>query len=569
MPLRLAGRIALVAAAPALFLAILEAALAVAGAPRDRYSLGPGSSLGRYWVPTGNGFERAISPKPGKPAFLRDKPRNGYRVFVLGESTVEGVPYGFGSFVEWLDVRMRAMLPARSVEVVNAGNRAWYASQIATLLDESLEHEPDLFVWAAGHNEFNPWNVHQLHEEMEAPALTAVKRAAWKLRTPNAIARIVPAGLLAKPPELLDRALDRELPCYGEERPLVERRFRETLDGAVGSAQRSHVPIVVCTMPRNVRTCPPNGSTFASALREDKSLRAQWDADYQTGVALLAGEKPSPEKAREAAAALRRAAAIDATPARLHFALGRALDVAGDAEGSRKEFLEALERDACPLRAQAWTETATREVARARGVPLVDLRKLFDDAGRDGVSGDELICDNVHPTLVGHERIADEVLRVLDRDLHLGLRWDLDVDRDRARDELGITQHEKRYVMRAECLSNFKLALQAGVESELCALARRVCAELLEADPHDWEIASALGLLEALAGDREKASARIHEALRESWRVRAWLAAAYRLEPPFQRALDAAGIDMAEVERNLTPHEREQFEAFVADSARR
>ncbi|HKD99763.1 MAG TPA: SGNH/GDSL hydrolase family protein, partial [Planctomycetota bacterium] len=403
-----------------LFLALVEVALAVAGvAPPPRYPPN-GTRAGlfdeiRFWVPVAPagaapGFARAfpalaLEPDPNpRPAFVRDKPPNGFRTFVLGESTVAGYPLG-KSFVDWVDVRLRAMLPDRSVEVVNAGNGGWYSAEVAALLHESLDHRPDLLVWAVGHNEVHPANLKNLREERDSSFAAIVKRIAWRLRTTRALARLIPRDARPAAADAADRSIG-ERPCYGDDLPALQARFRATVEDVVAAARARGVPIVLCTMPRNVRTYAPAASVFSPAVRDDGALRAQWEAAYSDGWAHLQGEA-SAAGARIALEELRRAAQIDNTPARLHFALGRAHELVGEMADARREFVAALDRDACPNRAQSWTEQATRDVARERNVPLLDIRALFDAAGAHGLTGAELLVDNVHPTFEGHERIAD------------------------------------------------------------------------------------------------------------------------------------------------------------------
>lgn len=118
---RIFTKIAIALAAPVLFLGACEAALAIAGfgAPHF-YGLPPGVST--YWIPFRNGagewvgyrraFPRAYSQYPeSRPLFAKEKPAGGFRVFTVGESTVEGSPYELGSFTDWLRVRMVHMMP--------------------------------------------------------------------------------------------------------------------------------------------------------------------------------------------------------------------------------------------------------------------------------------------------------------------------------------------------------------------------------------------------------------------------------------------------------------------------
>src|SRR5262245_60643404 len=94
-----------------------------------------------------------VPPDPQRE-FLADKPAGTYRIFVVGESSAEGSPYGPGlAFSGWLALRLAAEAPEVHWEVVNAafaGAQSW--SQLAVVQDIA-RHEPDLLVVYLGHNE--------------------------------------------------------------------------------------------------------------------------------------------------------------------------------------------------------------------------------------------------------------------------------------------------------------------------------------------------------------------------------------------------------------------------------
>jgi hypothetical protein len=65
-------------------------------------------------------FDKAVPPAPQRE-FPADKPPAAYRIFVIGESAAEGVPYGTGfAFSAWLARRLEAQAPDVQWEVVNA-----------------------------------------------------------------------------------------------------------------------------------------------------------------------------------------------------------------------------------------------------------------------------------------------------------------------------------------------------------------------------------------------------------------------------------------------------------------
>src|SRR5262245_45583645 len=97
-------------------------------------------------------FDKAVPPAPQRE-FPADKPSAAYRIFVIGESAAEGVPYGTGfAFSAWLARRLEAQAPDVQWEVVNAalaGAQSWSALMIVR---DIARWSPDLLVVYLGHN---------------------------------------------------------------------------------------------------------------------------------------------------------------------------------------------------------------------------------------------------------------------------------------------------------------------------------------------------------------------------------------------------------------------------------
>ncbi|HKE01767.1 MAG TPA: hypothetical protein VKE69_12200 [Planctomycetota bacterium] len=556
---RVRRKLALALLAPLGFLAAVEGIAWAAGVRTPRYvGLEP---VADYWVrydepgePAGytRAFPRNYKLYPEQlPLFVRDKPANGWRLFALGESSVQGLPWEVGCFSDRLRVRLAAMLPDRSIEVVNAGNAGWHAAEIRTLLRECLEHAPDALVWMVGHNESVPQNVLALRDEVESPFLSRLSRAALSLRTAELIRRIAPKPTKSARTVVFDRLVASEEPCLGPEFPLLQRRYREAVAGAVADARAAGVPILLCTMPRNAHDYAPSGSWFTPAVRDDPERRRKWTEAYDRGCGLL-----SAGKAQDALARFEEALAIDDAPAKLHFQLGRAHEALKEGAAARSAYVRALEQEACPMRARAWVEEAIRQVALETGAPLVDLERMFDSRGKLALAGSELIADNCHPNLEGHALIADALLDELERDVHLPLDRGRDLSTRETEDRLGVTAYRELHSTKDQALFDVRAVLQSGVPGELASRVRASCEKVLARDATDWEVMGALGLVDAIDGDRESAHRRITEAMKQNGFVRISYLLYAKLEPPWRSAFDRAGIDMAAVEANLSDDER-------------
>ena len=353
-------------------------------------------------------------------------------------------------------------------------------------------------------------------------------------------------------------------PCWGPELDLLKQRFREATDGAATDAKNAGVPIVFCTLPRNIHTNPPAHSVLSEALRSNPIEMERWRS-------FIGFAKDAMTQRKDGAAALEflhRAAKIDDAPAELHFEIARALEMTGDADAARAEYRRALELDGCPMRALAWVESTVREVAAARGAPLLDLEKVFDAAGSLGIAGEELICDNVHPNLRGHEVIADELLGVFERDLHLPLerRRDVSLEDGRRRLGLDISREDGRAQVRVP--QQLSTRPEANKVDDWWTKTVEQCKTVLQYNPSDFEVSAALGCLRTLGGDAKTGKELLEKALASDGYVQTSYVYYYKTQAPYRRLLELAGIDMAAEERKLTSGQRMQLEHRLTRAGR-
>ena len=212
------------------------------------------------------------------------------------------------------------------------------------------------------------------------------------------------------------------------------------------------------------------------------------------------------------------------------------------------------------MRAQAWAEQAIRDVAAESGAPLADLQTIFDRASPLGVTGKELIFDNCHPNLPGHELIASVLLEVMERQLGVPFDRSRDVPPEEGRKRLGLDSYGTVMARQAESLNLVKLAVQSGVVDDLWAQAHESCKAALQDDPEAWEVRGGLGLLEAIAGRAETARSMIELAMAKNPYVKTSYVFFWKTEPHYQAVFAAAGLDMAQVEAALSTHERSQVQ---------
>ncbi|MFQ5583969.1 MAG: SGNH/GDSL hydrolase family protein, partial [Calditrichia bacterium] len=100
-------------------------------------------------------MNQVFVPDPPGDLFLKEKPANGYRIFVLGGSSAAGYPYHENLlFSRILQKRLSDAFPEKYIEIVNTAMAAINSYTLLDFMDEILENQPDAILIYAGHNEF-------------------------------------------------------------------------------------------------------------------------------------------------------------------------------------------------------------------------------------------------------------------------------------------------------------------------------------------------------------------------------------------------------------------------------
>ncbi|MFN0206298.1 MAG: SGNH/GDSL hydrolase family protein [Planctomycetota bacterium] len=358
-------RLAIAAAAPFVFFGIVEAIFAIFGAgnPDPFFIIDPNDATKMQRHPSYREFF-ASPPR----AFLREKPNNGFRVAIVGESTVAGYPYFYATFCDRLALSLSDALPEKNCEVINAGMVGWTTFRLLSILDQCLEHKPDVVVWMVGHNEERSAdNVLRLRSKVTNPVSYAVGDFLQLFHVTRWLLQLRTVGIRTFSPNET-----RSDPRIGPEADLIQSEFRAGLREAARKVKNAGARFVLTTMPRNARTIPPHGSASRAGSPDADSL----------------------------------------------FLKAKTLQQLGNCTEARKYYIEAAEQDLWPSRAREWTQRAIREAAAESSASpsktvLVDLQNLFDANGECGVAGEEWLCDGVHPNLDGHRVIAQELLNAI------------------------------------------------------------------------------------------------------------------------------------------------------------
>jgi lysophospholipase L1-like esterase len=355
--------------------------------------------------------------------FLAQKPPGTFRIFVLGDSSAAGVPYGTGyAFSTWLARRLEGELPDMRVEVVNAALPGYASRRLLIAAHEVAAYAPDLVIVYNGHNEFAERRFYAPLLDMDPRVFRAWEALAhtrlWGLLSRFA-SRFRPSSEPAESRALTDdRTAGREMFSVIEERvnghgyATPRERAYETLlyESNLGSIVRTlraaGAHVMLLTLTQNFANWPP----AASAHREGLSAGdlATWTREVADGDRLL--------EARDCEAALAayaRALSIDDTFGDLRFRVAQCEEELGQFDAARAEYRVASDLDQVPQGAPTAFNDEIKEVARKEGALLADVDTAVAVASAHGLVGDDLIVDSLHPNIRAHQIIAETIAKTL------------------------------------------------------------------------------------------------------------------------------------------------------------
>jgi lysophospholipase L1-like esterase len=327
-------------------------------------------------------------PVPPADLFLTAKPTHAFRVFVLGESSAAGFPYGYnGTFSRIVRDALQDVLPGDTVEVVNLGVAAITSYAVYDEVDEILAQQPDAVLIYTGHNEF--------YGALGAGSTQTMGSFPAFVRTYLGLQRRFKTVLLARELAMdlagrfavvtssspdssrsLMRRLVREelIPPESDIYRRGVRQFQDNLRAILQRFGKARVPVFVASLTSNLRDQHPFRSVATPTL-------------------------PSAERVfADAQQALAR----------------------GERARARTLFERARDLDALRFRAPSEFNAIIRRLASETGAHYVPVDEAFAAAAPDGIPGAELFWEHLHPNQAGYHLIGKTFFEALAQANFLG-----------------------------------------------------------------------------------------------------------------------------------------------------
>ncbi len=320
-------------------------------------------------------FQQSTVPTPNNDVFLKEKPRNGLRIFVLGGSTTAGYPYSPNiMFSRVLHFLLKKAYPDRHVEVVNTAMAAINTYALVDFLEEIFAEQPDAILIYAGHNEFyGALGVASYESLGRNPAIILAYLKLKKFRTFLLIRDIVVwlkhrlAALAGAEPStdpsatLMERIVaDQQIPYHSELYYAGLQQFQRNLEIILKQSARQGVPVVLSEVVANVRDLPPFVSVATDSFPPAETVYRQ------------AQEAENAQRWQEA----------------------------------RRLYYQAKDLDALRFRASEELNEIIHQLARQYEVPIVPMKRYFENASSNKLVGNNLMVDHLHPNIQGYFLMA-------------------------------------------------------------------------------------------------------------------------------------------------------------------
>jgi tetratricopeptide (TPR) repeat protein len=366
------------------------------GENRELFVSTPDEASQYYGINTNVGkryfYLTSFNPSPRKDLFLKQKPKNGYRIFILGGSTTAGFPYGNNlTFTRILNRRLSDTFPDRRIEVVNTAMTAINSYALLDFMDEIIKQQPDALLIYAGHNEF--------YGALGVASMESLGRTGWVVRTFLKLQRFKTFVLL------------RDVIAW------IEKSI------GVGSNGDFIKDPMETEMSRIVKdqTIPLHSDLYESGKNQFRSnLRSIFQKSKEAGIPVLISELVSNVRDQRPSISLEK----DTLPsAQKMFERARTLDSEGRYDEARKAYYMAKDLDALRFRAPEEFNEIIHSLASEFSTPVVPMKSYFESASPHGCIGDNLMHEHLHPKIDGYFLMADAFYNTMRQENFISSDW--------------------------------------------------------------------------------------------------------------------------------------------------
>ncbi len=359
---------------PVIFFILLEAGLRLFNYGRDN----------RIWVDISSNMQ-ILNPEISSRYFFttknlpfsvesfiqKEKKENSFRVFVLGESSAAGYPYlSSASFSKFIRKKLEILYPEKFIEVCNISISAINSYAVRDLIPEALKKKPDLILIYLGHNEYyGALGVGSLESLGSSRFIVNAILWLYKFKTIELLRNSI--NLFS---ELFSENIEPNsgtLMAQMAKDKLIEYNSEIYWDGINQFEGNLHDILSMCN-EANVHVI---ASTLASNLKDQRPF-----------VSVSNSKFPSADEI---------------------FSLAVIKLTLNQVDSAKALFVYAKELDALRFRVTEKINDVIIRVCNEYGYPVIKSDSLLNSASKDGITGDEMMTDHLHPNVKGYQLIGN------------------------------------------------------------------------------------------------------------------------------------------------------------------
>ncbi len=362
---------------PFLLLALIETMLRISQFGSEIPLFKISEDFSDYLQPNPDIIKRYFPPdtdipnvSPDTQFFKKIKDKDSFRIVIQGGSTAAGFPFGrWGSLKGMLDQKFKRLYPEKNIEIINTAMSAVNSYTLLDFTDEIIDLKPDLVLIYAGHNEYlGVMGVGSAFASKGGRAATLLSLKLKNLRLYQLLQRLIFSSakkptkdtdsrtLMSKIAKEKNISIDSSLYQKGIE------QFSGNLEMILSSYQQHNIPVMIATLVSNEKDQPP----FASAQASENSISA--DKTYEKALLLLKS---------------------------------------GKKHQAHTFFQKARDLDLLRFRAPGIFNQIIKNKASKYHAFMVDVEQYFIKYSPDGIPGNYLILEHLHPNLTGYYYLAD------------------------------------------------------------------------------------------------------------------------------------------------------------------
>ena len=335
----------------------------------------------RFWV-----MNREISKKyftisqnatiGNQEPFYKDKPAGTLRLFVLGASSAIGFPYMHnGAFPRMLKYKLQFLFPENNIEIINVSLTAINTYTLYDFSKQIVNYQPDGIIIYAGHNEYyGALGVASSSSIGRNPQLIQLMLAAKELKIVQELSILTDkfcsgdSALINTDRTLMERMSAQQLiPYQSDLFNAGVKQFDRNTGKMLRLFQKHRIPVFIGTLASNLKGQAP--------LSKESTVTYNASEEYNRG--------------------------------------GKAYGQSLYTE-ALQHYMLAKDYDQLRFRApDVFNQTIRKYADESDRVYLVDVYRTFADNTTNGITGNELLLEHVHPNLTGNRLIAETFYEAL------------------------------------------------------------------------------------------------------------------------------------------------------------